>query len=153
MHEKLYELKEKLMKELGEYAQNGKYSKEDVETIKYMASAIDHMCNIIADAEDEEYSQRGGSYAYDNGNMGGGGGGSYRGGSYSRNMGGGSYRDGRGGNSYARGRGQNARRDSMGRYSRGGDMVEQLEDLKQDAPNDQIRQQIQQLISQVEQVM
>lgn len=153
MHEKLYELKEKLMKELGEYAQNGKYSKEDVETIKYMASAIDHMCNIIEKAEEEEeYSQRGGSYAYDNGNMGGSGG-PYRGGVYSRNMGGGSYRDNRGGNSYARGRGQNARRDSMGRYSRGGDMVEQLEDLKQDAPNDQIRQQIQQLISQVEQVM
>jgi len=150
MHEKLYELKEKLMKELGEYAQNGKYSKEDVETIKYMASAIDHMCNIIEKAEEEEYSQRGGSYVYDNGNMGGGG---YRGGGYSRNMGGGSYRGERGGNSYARGRGQNAPRDSMGRYSRGGDMVEQLEDLKQDAPNDQIRQQIQQLISQVEQVM
>lgn len=34
MHEdKLYELKEKLIKELEEYAQNGKYSKEDVETI------------------------------------------------------------------------------------------------------------------------
>ena len=151
MHE-LYELKEKLMKELGEYSQNGKYSKEDVETIKYMASAIDHMCNIIEKAEEEEYSQRGGGYAYDNGNMGGGGG-SYRDGGYPRNMGGGSYRGGRGGNSYARGRGQNAPRDSMGRYSRGGDMVEQLEDLKQDAPNDQIRQQIQQLISQVEQVM
>ena len=151
MHEKLYELKEKLMKELGEYSQNGKYSKEDVETIKYMASAIDHMCNIIEKAE-EEYSQRGGGYVYDNGNMGGGGG-SYRGGGYPRNMGSGSYRGERGGNSYARGRGQNAPRDSMGRYSRGGDMVEQLEDLKQDAPNDQIRQQIQQLISQVEQVM
>ena len=148
MHE-LYELKEKLMKELGEYAQNGKYSKEDVETIKYMASAVDHICNIVERADDEEYSQRGG-YAYDDGNQGGNMGGN-RGGGYSRNMGG-SYRDGRG-NSYARGRGQNARRDSMGRYSRGGDMVEQLEDLKQDAPNDQIRQQIQQIISQVEQMM
>lgn len=149
MHDKLYELKDKLMKELEEYSQNGKYSKEDVETIKYMASAVDHLCNIVERAEDEEYSQRG-SYAYDNGNMGGG---SYRGG-YSRNMRGGSYRDGgRGGNSYARGRGQNAPRDSMGRYSRGGDMIDQLEDLKEDAPNDQIRQQIQQLISQVEKMM
>lgn len=146
MHEKLYELKEKLMKELGEYAQNGKYSKEDVETIKYMASAIDHMCNIIEKAEDEEYSQRGGSYAYDNGNMGG----SYRGGNYSRS--GGSYRGGRGGNSYARGRGQNAPRDSMGRYSRDGDMLDQLEEIKRDAPNDQIRQHIQQLISEIEQM-
>ena len=146
MHEKLYELKEKLMKELGEYAQNGKYSKEDVETIKYMASAIDHMCNIIEKAEDEDYSQRDGSYAYDNGNMGGG----YRGGNYSR--GGGSYRGGRGGNSYARGRGQNAPRDSMGRYSRDGDMLDQLEEIKRDAPNDQIRQHIQQLISEIEQM-
>ena len=141
MHDKLYELKEKLMKELEEYSQNGKYSKEDVETIKYMASAVDHLCNIVERAEDEDYSQRGG-YVYDNGNMGNG---SYRG--YSRNRDN-SYR--MNGNSYARGRGQNARRDSMGRYSRGGDMVDQLEDLMEDAPNDQIRQQIQQLITQVE---
>jgi hypothetical protein len=132
MHD-LYDLKDKLLKELGEYSQNGKYSKDDVETIKYMASAIDHICNIV-EREDEEYSQRG---SYDNGNQGG-----YNRG-YSRN----SYR-GRNGNSYAR-----RNRDSMGRYSRGGDMVEQLEDLKQDAPNDQIRQQIQQLIAQVEQMM
>jgi len=144
MHEKLYELKEKLMRELAEYAQNGKYSKEDVETIKYMASAIDHMCNIM-EAADDGYSQRG--YAYE----GGQGGGSYRG---SYPMGGGSYRGGQGG-SYARGRGRNARRDSMGRYSRGGDtdgMVSQLEDLMQDAPNDQIRQGIQQLITQIDQM-
>lgn len=144
MHE-LYELKEKLMKELGEYAQNGKYSKEDVETIKYMASAVDHICNIV-ERSDDEYSMRGG---YADGGMGGG---SYRG-SYAR---GGSYRGGMGGNqggSYARGRGQNARRDSMGRYSRGGDMVEQLEELMNEAPNDQIRQQMQQLVNQIEQQM
>ena len=138
MHEKLYELKDKLMKELGEYSQNGKYSKEDVETIKYMASAIDHMCNIIEKAEEEEYSQRGGGYAYDNGNMGG----SYRGGGYRYSR-----------NSYARGRGQNARRDSMGRYSNAdGDFEEQLEQLMRNAPNDQIRQQVQNLMRQVEQM-
>lgn len=151
MHEKLYDLKDKLMKELGEYSQNGKYSKEDVETIKYMASAIDHMCNIIERAEEEEYSQRGGNYAYDNGNMGGsGGGGSYRGGGgrYSRD---GGYLYSR--NSYARGRGQNAPRDSMGRYSNAdGDFAEQLEQLMRDAPNDQIRQQVQNLMRQVEQM-
>lgn len=143
MHE-LYDLKEKLIKELGEYAQNGKYSKEDVETIKYMASAIDHICNIC-ERDEEEYSQRG---SYDNGNMGGG---NYRNNNYSR-MGGGSYRGGRG--SYARGRGQNARRDSMGRYSSAGadEMAEQLEDLMRDAPNDQIRQQIQQLVNQLNQM-
>lgn len=150
MHEKLYELKDKLMKELGEYSQNGKYSKEDVETVKYIASAIDHICNICERMDDEEYSQRGGrgNYAYDDGNQGGG---SYRNNRYSRNMGGGSYRGG----SYARGRGQNARRDSMGRYSSHGstdEMVEQLEDLMQDAPNEQIKQQIQQLVNQIEQM-
>lgn len=149
MHE-LYELKDKLMKELEEYSQNGKYSKEDVETIKYMASAVDHLCNIVERAEDEEYSQRGG-YAYDDGNMGGV---SYRDG-YPRNMGGGSYRGGRGGNSYARGRGRNARRDSMGRYSGAGDpgeMIEQLEELMHDAPNEQIKQQFKQLVQQLEQM-
>lgn len=139
MHE-LYELKEKLMRELGEYSQNGKYSKEDVETIKYMASAVDHLCNIVERAEDEEYSGRG--YAYNNGNTGGG---------YSRNMGG-SYR---GGGSYARGRGQSARRDSMGRYSRGGgvdELADQIEMLMHDAPNEQIKQQMKQLVNQLEQM-
>ena len=152
MHEdKLYELKEKLIKELEDYSQNGKYSKEDVEIIKYMASAADHICNIVERADDG-YSERGGSYAED------GMGGSYRGGGYSRNMGG-SYRGGSsrnyGGGSYARGRGQNARRDSMGRYSRdgGNDMiVQQLEDLMQDAPNEQIKQQMQNLVQQIEQM-
>ena len=148
MHE-LYELKEKLMKELGEYSQNGKYSKEDSEVMKNLSGTIDHICNIVERADEEEYSQRGGRYAYDNGNQGGGmggnRGGSYRGG-YSRNYG--------GGNAYARGRGAGARRDSMGRYSREGgtdQMVEQLEELMQDAPNEQIRQQIQQLVQQIEQ--
>ena len=149
MHEeKLYELKEKLLKELGEYSSNGKFSKEDAESIKYIASAIDHICNIVERMEDEEYSQRGGgvnmggnSYRYsrEGGNRGGSG--------YSRNYG--------GGGSYARGRGSSARRDSMGRYSRTGDpgeMVEQLEDLMMDAPNDQIKQQIKQLVQQLEQM-
>lgn len=138
MHEdKLYELKEKLLKELEEYAQNGKYSKEDVETIKYMASAVDHICNIV-ERDDEGYSERGDGYSR---NMDG----YYRGG-YPRSYGGGSY---------ARGRGRNARRDSMGRYSRDGSndmMVQQLEDLMQDAPNEQIKQKIQQLVQQIEQM-
>ena len=54
MH-KLYELKDKLIDELEAYADNGKYSKEDVEAIKYMASAVDHLCNIMEEA-DEKYS-------------------------------------------------------------------------------------------------
>lgn len=140
MYDELYDLKDKLIKELTEYSQNGKYSKEDVETIKYMASAVDHICNICERMEDEEgYSMRGGN-PYDNMNGGMGGGTSYR---YSRN------------GSYARGRGSYARRDSMGRYSRAGDsmeMVDQLEDLMQDAPNDQIRSKMQELVRQLKQM-
>ena len=72
--DKLYELKDKLMKELEDYSQNGKFSKEDVETIKYMASAVDHLCNI-AERDDGEYSSRN---AYNDGGM------SNRGRSYAR---------------------------------------------------------------------
>lgn len=123
MHE-LYELKEKLMKELSEYSQNGKFSKEDAEVIKYLASAIDHICNIVMDMEEEEYSNE---YRYSReqggGNRGGQGGGSYRGGQGGNSRTGGSYAGGRR-YSYARGRGRNARRDSMGRYSRDGGVEE-----------------------------
>lgn len=56
-----------------------------------------------------------------------------------------------GGRSYARGR-MNARRDSMGRYSRNGysmdaeDLIEQLEDMKETAPDDMSRREIGKLI-------
>lgn len=149
----LYELKEKLMKELEEYG-NKEMTPGSLEVVDKLAHAVKNLCKVIDAYEEEEYSQRGN---YDDGQ----GGGSYRGGGrYPRNMGGGSYRGGQGGNysrenSYARGRGQNARRDSMGRYSSHGDpgeMVEQLEMLMQDAPNEQIKQQIRQLVQQIEQM-
>lgn len=141
MH-KLYELKEKLMNELEDYADNGKFSKDDVEAIKYTASAIDHICNIVERSEDEEYS----------GDMMGR---VYNDGSYNYGMG--SYaRGGRRGSSYARGRGRNARRDSMGRYSSEGysraseGIVMELRDLMEDAPDERIRTEIQSLIHKVE---
>lgn len=131
MH-KLYELKDKLIQELEDYADNGKFSKDDVEAIKYTASAIDHICNIVED--EEEYSM-----AYEgDGNMMGGR--SYARGTYSR----------------ARGRGRNARRDSMGRYSRRGysmaddSMVTELRELMKDAPDEHIRQEFQKFIDKVE---
>lgn len=126
MH-KLYDLKEKLMQELEDYSENGKFSKEDVESIKYIASAIDHICNITE--ESDEYSNM---YYGD----------------------GGSYEDGRGGNrSYARGRGRNARRDAMGRYSRANDdMIEQLRMMMQEAPDERTRQEFQRFITKVEQM-
>lgn len=130
MH-KLYELKDKLMEELEDYAENGKFSKDDVEAIKYTASAIDHICNIVERADDE----------------------------YSGMMMDGSYRypmNYRRGGSYARGRGRNARRDSMGRYSSEGysraseGIVMELRELMDEAPDDRIRSEIQTLIHKVE---
>lgn len=113
MH-KLYDLKDKLIGELEDYSENGKYSKEDVEAIKYMASAVDHICNICKDAEEEdEYSGR----MYPDGM-----GGSYR--SYARD-GRGYSRENRGGYSNARGR-MNAPRDSRGRYSGADGDVEEI---------------------------
>lgn len=134
MH-KLMELKEKLMNELEDYADNGKFSKDDVEAIKYTASAIDHICNIVEDMDEysNAYEGQGGSYAYARG------------------------RNRVVGRSYARGRGRNARRDSMGRYSSEGysmadGIAEELRDLMQEAPDQQTRQDIQRIVSRLEQM-
>ena len=129
MHD-LHELKEKLLKELEEYGGNAKFSKEDVETIKYMASAIDHICNI-AEGEEEGYSGRypywmGGAYA--DGNMGGNG-------RSNRSM--------RVGHPYRRGYSREG-------YSRDGGMVEELRELMQDAPDERTRQEFQRFIQKIE---
>ena len=69
---------------------------------------------------------------------------------------------GRGGNSgryypyYSGARGRSAKRDSMGRYSRGrgysgdDDMIAQLRELMEDAPDDRTRQEFQKFINKVE---
>lgn len=70
----------------------------------------------------------------------------------------GSYADGMDGSyrsSYARGRGRNARRDSMGRYSRGysmatEDMISELHDLMNNAPDEQTKREFQKFISKIE---
>lgn len=87
--------------------------------------------------------------------------GSYDGGSYGGSYEGNgnrSYR--RGGRnfmrSYARGRGRNARRDNMGRYSGDGysmdseEMVQQLREMMQEAPDDRTRQEFQRFIQKME---
>lgn len=125
MH-KLYELKEKLMRELEDYSENGKFSKDDVEAIKYITSAIDHICNITEREEGGEYS----------------GAGPYDGGSYARggNRGGRSYNTGY--RSYAR------RRDGMGRYSSAGeDFRMELEALMESAPNERVKQRMREIMS------
>lgn len=138
MHE-LYELKEKLMNELAEYGKQDEMTSSTLDVVDKLAHTIKNLCKIIDDMEG--YSERGsyegsmrrGSYA-DGGSMRG----SYRG----------SYDDGSMRGSYARGRGRNARRDSMGRYSSGNEMMmEQLQDLMEESPDDRTRQEIQKLMS------
>ena len=93
MHE-LYELKEKLMRELEEYGTK-ELSAGTLQAVDTLAHAIKNLCKIIEAAEEEEYSMAGGSYAYARG--GGGGGRSNRGGGSSNRGGsnrGGSYAGG-----------------------------------------------------------
>ena len=127
MHE-IMELKENLMVELSEYARTPKLSVDDVMVVKALASAVDHLCNIVMASEEEGYSMRGQN--------------AYR---YSREGRGGmryAGEGGQGGNSYARGR-NNARRDSMGRYSRASnysradgmeELVEEIQGMMGDLP-------------------
>lgn len=141
----LYELKEKLCRELK------KYSSEDVttnslEVIDKLSHAIKNIDKIIEKYEEEE----GGSYGYGSYE------GSYRGGGRSNR---GSYNNG---NSYARGRGRNAKRDSMGRYSREGgsyegysrnsDIASELREMMMDAPDEQTRMEYQRVINKLEQM-
>lgn len=111
----------------------GKGSKLSMAEIQY-ADTLAHIKKNLLKAE--EMSGEEGEYSMADGN--------YRNNNYRYDA----------GNSYARGRGRNARRDSMGRYSGnysyGNDeMIEQLEELKADAP-EHIKQDIQKLISKVE---
>ncbi len=56
MH-KIEQLKEELLHELEDYAGRSK-TKDDVVCIKYLASACDHLCNVLAEVDEQEYSQR-----------------------------------------------------------------------------------------------
>lgn len=154
MHE-IYELKEMLMKELEEYGKKGEMSSGSLEVVDKLSHTIKNLCKIIEDMEESE----GGSSYY-------GGGSSRRGGSSyegresgQSRRGGSSYENRGGGSSYARGRGRNARRDSMGRYSSEGgysmaaeDMVMELRELMEDAPDDRTRQEFQRFIQKIEQM-
>lgn len=145
MHE-LYDLKEKLCKELEEYGKKEDMTAGSLEVVDKLAHAVKNLGKIIEMYEEEgEYSGANGMY---NGMTYARNGRSYRSGSYR-----GSYEG-----SYARGRGRNARRDSMGRYSSEGysraaeDITEQLRDLMQDAPDERTRQEIQRLVTKMEQM-
>ena len=139
MH-KLYELKEMLCDELEEYGSKGELTAGTLDVVDKLSHTIKNLDKIIEKCEEDEYSN-----AYEGGNMMGGG-------SYER--GGRSYA--RGGRSYARGRGRNAKRDSMGRYSsergysRDEEMIAELRELMEDAPDDKTRREFQKFISKIE---
>lgn len=142
MHE-LYEIKDKLMKELEEYGSK-EMSPGSLEVIDKLAHSIKNICKIMESAEDEEYSIRGGSYRS----------------SYERGGNRNAYEGGRGG-SYVRGRGRNTRRDSMGRYS-GMDgysradsmeeLVESVREMMQELPQN-VQQDAQRFVQKLEQSM
>lgn len=158
MHE-IMELKENLMNELGEYARAPKLSVEDVMVVKALSSAIDHMCNIIMAAEEEEgmYYMRGGRGGNRYSREGGQGGNRYsrEGGENRYSREGGNYR-----NSYA-GRRGNVRRDSMGRYSRDRgyyraagmeELVEEINQMMDDLPQN-IQQDAEMFVQKIQQEM
>lgn len=134
MHE-LEELKEMLCKELEEYGRKGNLSSGTLDVVDKLAHTIKNLDKII---EREE----GGSSSYR---------GSYRGNS---------YRDSYDG-SYERGRGSNARRDSRGRYanesmdysmgySRGREMISDLRELMEEAPDEHTRMEFEKFIKRIE---
>lgn len=142
-----YELCEMLSEEISEAKDKikkagGKLSAGDVEYLDKLTHTLKSVKAIMKIMDEEGYSE-----AYEGG-MGGNSNRSYRGSYRGR---GGSYRDG----SYARGRGRNANRDSMGRYSnegysRHGDMVDELRELMEDAPDERTRMEFQKLIQKLE---
>lgn len=143
MH-KIYEYLCDELKSLEKKAESGQQlSMAELEYLNKLTETKKNLLKIEMLEEDSEYSNAMGGRG---GNRGGnrGGGRSY----YSMDDG----MDMRGG-SYARGRGRNARRDAMGRYSSEGysraedDFRADLEELMAMAPNDQIRQKMQRIMS------
>lgn len=136
----LHEMCETLSRELGETNKKvmqggGKLSGSDLEYIDRLTHAIKSIKTTIAMVEAED----GGSYAD-----------GMQGGSY------GMYPHWNYGGSYARGR--NARRDSMGRYSSreysmDDDMVAELRELMQDAPDERTKQEFKRFIEKIERMM
>jgi len=134
----IYDLKDMLCKELEDYGKKGELSAGTLDIVDKLAHTIKNLDKIIEFYEEDEYSNA----------MGG-----MRGRSYRDN----SYNDGGYERSYARGRGSYARRDSMGRYSRegysrAGDMADRLRELMNDAPDEHTRQEIQRLVTKMEQM-
>ena len=137
----------------------GKLSMAEVQYGDMLAHFKKNLLKSEEMLEESDYSMAGGGsgnrYRYSReGSYAGGGQGGNRGGR------GGNSREGGGGNyTYARGRGRNARRDSMGRYAAGSrmdyddDMMGELHELMNKAPNDQIKRKYREFISEMESMM
>lgn len=131
MHE-IYELKERLCDELKEYGKKGDLDVGTLDVVDKLSRTVKNLGKIIDKYEESNYSYENGMPYTD-------------GMSYARN----GRRSGR----YSSAR----RRDSMGRYSRRGgysmdnkEMVEELRDLMNDAPDDRTRQEFQSFIDKME---
>ena len=120
----LHELKNMLCDELMKYGQKGVLSTGGLDVVDKLAHTIKNLDKII-EKYDDDYS--------------------------------GMYPDPWDDNRSYRGRSYAPRRDSMGRYSRRysrhGDMISELHDLMQDAPDDHTRMEFQKFISKMEQTM
>ena len=151
MHD-LYKLKDNLVKELEELGGQN-LTKSNLEDIDKLAHAGKNVAKIIECCEEEEYSNamggysRRGSYAdrsYADG--------SYADMSYADDgrrdfvRPDGSYRYATPEASYARGRRGNVKRDSMGRYSRSGDISEDLEKLMNKTDDERVKDEIRRLM-------
>lgn len=129
MH-KLYNLKDKLIKELEEYGSRD-ISSGTLDVVDKLAHAAKNVGKVIECCEDEEYSN---AYYYDEEP-------SHSNYTYVRPDG--SYS--RDGMSHARGRG--AKRDSMGRYSRASeDMRHELRELMEKATDEHTKNEIRKLM-------
>jgi hypothetical protein len=137
----LHEMCEVLSRELGEANEKirqsgGKLSGSDLDYVDKLTHALKSIKTTIAMVEAED-------------------GGSYSDGSYRMYPHWNSYNDGMDNGSYACGRGRNARRDSMGRYSRNGysrdkEMVSELKEMMETAPDERTRQEFQRFITKIE---
>lgn len=121
----LYDIKEMLMEELKEYGRKGELTSGTLEVVDKLSHAIKNLCKIIEACEEEE----GYSNTYRDG---------MRGGSYAR----GGRRGGRGANQYGS--------YTMGGYSRDHEMVAELRELMQEAPNEHVRKEFERFINKVE---
>lgn len=130
MHD-IIKLKEMLCEELEGYGRRGDLSAGELDIVDKLAHAVKNLGKVIEMDEEAEYSGRGLYYGGYDGNRGG---------------------------SYARGR--KSRRDSMGRYSReytregysraAEDMVDQLKDMMNNAPDEQTRTDIRRIVEKLE---